>query len=46
LTVEITDENSLVLNYDKIILLLLCKISKGISSMLSTINDQCPEQQT
>jgi hypothetical protein len=43
ITVEVTDENGLILNYDKIILLLLCKVSKGISSMISTINYQCPE---
>jgi len=43
ITVEVTDENGLVLNYNKIILLLFYKVSKGISSMISTINDQCPE---
>jgi len=42
ITVEVTDVKGLILNYDKIILLLLCKVSKGISS-ISTINDQCPE---
>jgi hypothetical protein len=40
---EVTDENDLILNYDKIILLLLCKVSKGISSLISTTNDDCPE---
>jgi len=43
ITIEVTNENGLVLNYNKIILLLLYKFSKGISSMISTINDQCPE---
>jgi hypothetical protein len=43
ITVGVTDENGLFLNYDKIILLLLCKVSKGISSVILTINDQCPE---
>lgn len=32
---ELTDDNGLILNYDKIILLLLYKVSKGISNMIS-----------
>lgn len=40
---ELTDDNGLILNYDKIILLLLCKVSKGTSSMISTTNDECPD---